>query len=1727
LGDLSPEEQRRQTEALVNTHFRHKFDLETGPLFSLHLIRLSKRRHLLLLNMHHMISDGWSMGVLVGEWKHIYTAVSRGNEPDLPVLPVQYTNYAAWQRQWLTGGDLRYRQTAYWKENLAGAPELLRLPTDFPRPAEASYRGGSLETVLDKETLHRLERFNGEHGVTLFMTLLTVFKVLLYRYSGQRDIVLGSPVAGRTHEQTEDIIGFFANTLALRSRIREDQTWRNLLREVRGTALAAYANQDIPFEIVIEAVNPSRNLSFSPLFQVMFVLQNAPMETLTLPGLEVSFDHREFGNAPRENVKFDLTLTAFETGNGLVCRWDYRADLFRERRIAGMAEHFRLLVEGMLENPVQAVRHTPMVTESEQRRLIQWGTGNKTHVPKTETVVHRFEQQVRRTPEQTAVVSGNRSLTYGALNRKAGRLAGLLREQYDIGPGRLVGICMERSPEMVIGIIAILKAGGAYVPLDPGVPSERLQGMIRDCNPPLILTRSDLTHRLPDTRSPNLCIDRFDPGQRDTVQIGSIPVQPEDPAYVLYTSGSTGAPKGVVVPHRALTNHMLWMIKTFGFTAQDITLQRTPYGFDASVWEFYAPLLTGGRMVMAPPDERRRIDTLLKFISEQGVTMAQMTPSLLQTVLTDKGDTKENTSSPLRCMFCGGEALSPETVALFSDHFPATALYNLYGPTEATIDTTWHRCVPGTDTVPLGTPVDNVRVFILDDNQHPQPIGVPGELCIAGAGLAGGYLNRTDLTDEKFITVDIFGESLRIYRTGDQACWVRNGDNTGTLTFLGRLDNQVKLRGFRIEPGEIEAVLTAHDRVKDAAVLYDSGDSDHSGRLVAYVTPARHQSARQLKTQLTLWMKDRLPEYMIPSGWVFPDTMPLTVNGKIDRAALPGLYPLKEDPVALPQKTALVTETEQLLCALWSQVLGSDISSTRADFFASGGHSLLATRLVSRIRESFSIEMPLRKIFEFPTVAEQARWVDGAGNRQALPDIPTRPEDAPRTLSFAQQRLWFLAQLEGQSATYNMPGAMALEGQLDIPALHRAFTALVERHENLRLCFPEIDGKPAVRIIPVYDPLKVTDLCDLPETDRQQEIDQLTEAHARAPFDLDTGPLLRFRLLRLSDRRQILLVNMHHIIGDGWSTGVLLRDWQRLYNAFAHKAPDAPSDIKLPELSVQYTDYAAWQRTWLTGDLLAGQLAYWQNELAGAPELSGIDTDFPRPPVQRFRGRQMLTTLDSKLTRGIKQLSRQCGVTVFMTLMGAFQVLLARYSGQTDLVLGTPIANRTHHQTENLIGFFVNTLAMRARIQWDHSFTEHLAQVRQTALGAYSHQDLPFEYLVEQLNPSRSAGHHPLFQVMFILQNAPRETFELKGIDLSFMKSEQTTAKFDLALSVEEQTAPDGSRIFSCVWEYDTDLFRPETITRMGCHYRILLAGILRNPDQTLCRLTLISEDEQQQLLAFVSPVQDQIRSARLQPKPRTIVELFEAQAEKTPDNTALFYQGGRLCYRDLNRKANQLARHLKNAGVTPESIVGVCLNPSPEMIIAILGILKAGGAYLPLDPDYPAARLRFMAEDSGMKVVVTLDDTENAPAFQGVRVTDGVNQICLDRDTALIEAYSGRNPESSPTPDSLAYVIYTSGSTGTPKGVMLEHGGLANLAVDQARQFDIREQSRILQFVSLSFDVATLDIAMTLTRGASLHLIPEQVTGEALTRQLRTHKITHVQLPVPVMATLPPAALP
>ncbi|WP_321473485.1 non-ribosomal peptide synthetase [uncultured Paludibaculum sp.] len=1673
-------------EAELTLASRVGFDIGREIPIRAHLYVLGPDDHVLLLLLHHIAGDGWSLGPLTADLARAYAARRRGIEPQLPKLPVQYADYTLWQREAMgeesDPESAVGRQLAFWTTTLQDLPEQLLLPADRPRPAVASYRGDAAPFRIDAELHAVLVKLSRESQASLFMVMQAAVAALLTRLGAGADISIGSPVAGRTDNVLEAAIGFFVNTLVLRTDTSGNPSFRELLSRVRAADLNAYANQDLPFERIVEALNPSRSLSRHPLFQVMLAFQKAPYGTLRMPGLKTTVQRVPLGVS-----EFDLTfrMSDYRLANGapggMEGYLEFSTDLFdratAERIVGGLVR----LLQAVAANPEQRLGGIKVMADEELRNFLKW---NDTRHEVPRALVHElFERQVERTPSATAVVFEGIRLSYAELNQRCNRLARLLLAK-GVRPGDVVAMAAPRSVEMMVALIGILKAGAAYLPVDPEYPPERLSLMLADAEPAAVIATASVASSLPpDTAvlvldAPETVTELSRYGA-ENLTAAERELRSEHPAYVIYTSGSTGQPKGVVVQHTGLVNRLKWMQHEYGLTADDRVLQKTPSSFDVSVWEFFWPLIEGAALVVARPGGHREAGYLVDLIRREGVTTLHFVPSMLQAFLQEPG---VEMCDRLRKVICSGEALPSEVQAEFFRKLNA-GLHNLYGPTEATVDVTYWACrqEDGSSSVPIGRPIWNTRVYVLDESLQPVPVGVAGELYIEGIGLARGYLKRPGLTAERFVANPYGAPGARMYRTGDLAKWRADG----AIEYLGRTDQQIKIRGFRVELGEIEAVLLKDPEVVQAVVVARE-DEPGQKRLVGYVTPVDVDTA-SLRQRLA----QTLPEYMVPAAIVTMEALPLTPNGKLDRKALPApeFRPIEWRAPRTPQ--------EEVLCSLFAETLRLEKVGLDDNFFHLGGHSLLATRLIGRLRVVLDADLSVRDLFEAPTVAELAQKLHTAFTARVRLRRMERPAEIP--LSFAQQRLWFLCRLEGISATYNIPLALRLCGQLDPTALEAAMADVVERHESLRTVLPESTSTPRQHVLPpdAAGP-KLRVVVSSPDS-----LAQDLAVAAGVGFEISREIPLRVHLFVLGPEEHVLLLLLHHIAGDGWSLGPLAVDL-----AAAYAARTRGVHPRFPELPVQYADYALWQREVMGEEndrdsIMGRQLAFWVQTLQGLPDQLDLPSDRTRPAMASYRGGTVPFHIDAALHCALLNLARDTQATLFMVMQAAIAALLTRLGAGTDIPIGSPIAGRTDPALEGLIGFFVNTLVLRTDTSGSPSFRQLIARVREADLNAYANQDVPFERLVEALNPMRSLSRHPLFQVMLAFQNASRGRLNFPGLDVTSEAVETGVAKFDLSFSIADQRTPYGSANgLNGSIEYSADLFERSTVERMTEWLTRLIAGVVADPDRSIDSIDLPGPVERKRLLIEWNATDRAVPQL-------TLPALFEQAVAHHTDAIAVVCGEKRMTFAQLNEKANRLAHALISKNVGPEDLVGLRCARSADAIAAVLGVLKSGAAYLPLDPAYPLERLAFMQEDS--RPALVLDDADVGADMQGT----AANPTDADRNSPLLLSHP-------------AYVIYTSGSTGRPKGVVVTHAGLSSLIASQSERFGVTPAARVLQFASMSFDAAVSELFATLVSGATLVIPTEQkLLGEELFKFIQQQEVTHVTLPPSVLSALPSKPLP
>ena len=1666
LSALADREQQAAAERLRQEDELRPFDLSSGPLLQITVLRLAGDRYQLLVSMHHIVSDGWSMDVARSEIETLYTVFSRGLPSPLPELQIQYADYAQWQQEWLQGEVLE-RQVDYWKQQLSGTPTLLELKTDRASRVLRTQRGTALPVMLSKEVSRSLREFSRREGATLFMTLMAAFQALLQRYAGQNDIIVGTPIAGRIRSELEPMIGFFVNTVALRTNFDENPSFRRLLKQVREAALGAHAHQEVPFEKLVEELRPERVPGRNPLCQVIFALQNAGQPTVVTASM------------PRAGMKFDLELYLWDTPNGVSGSFIYRTDLYEQPFIERLVNRFQRLIEQVVTRPDAELSTLSLLGEKEYRQVIEEWNDTTSDFPASACIHEVFEQEVEQHPDAVAVEFEDQNLSYRELNRRANMLAHRLREN-GVGPEVFVGVMVERSTELIVSLLAVCKAGGVYVPINLSDPSSRIRLLLKDAGISTVVTSNEIARRMTDLDVTTVCVDDLGSTSREHAENLPRAATADNLAYLMYTSGSTGTPKGVSITHR----NVLRLVKNTNYAdldADEVILQFAPISFDASTFEIWGALLNGGRLAVFPPF-MPSLAELSEFITSRGITTAWFTSGLFNQLV----EADVQSLSSLRQILAGGEALSPAHVNKALGQLNGCRLINGYGPTETTTFACCYHIQPngGRSSIPIGRPISNTSAYVL---QGMQPVGVGerGELFIGGDGVGRGYHNRPDLTADRFAPDPYGRPGARLYRTGDVVRYL----NEGLIEFLGRVDSQVKLSGFRIELGEIEAVLSQHPAVSTALVqMRETGSGDKT--LVAYIVP--NGGAPASNEDLKNYLQERLPGYMVPGMWITLETLPLTRTGKIDRLALPDPIVVRDaDFEFAPPRTQL----EEVLASIWERVMGLERVGRNANFFALGGHSLLATRIIARIRESFQVELPVRALFEAPTLAQLSEHIEAAmrtGDSLVAPPLVRRSATEPLPLSFAQQRLWFLDQLMPGTSIYNIPMGLRLTGKINVAALEQSFNEAIRRHESLRTNFIEVNGNPVQVIAPARKvQLPVVDLVSFSEPEREAIVQRLASAEGQRPFDLASDPLLRGTLLRVAEHEYVLLVVMHHIISDGWTMHVLSRELRQCSQAFAEGKPSL-----LPDLTIQYADYARWQRLWLQGEALEVELSYWRTQLKDSPPLLNLPTDYPRPSVSSYKGEALLFELPAELTQPLKQLSNATRTTLFMTLLASFQMLLSRYSGQDDIVVGTPVAGRRWVETEDLIGFFVNTLVIRTRLSNNPTIREVLGRVREVVLESQTHQDLPFEKLVEELHPERTLSHGPLFQVMFGLENtgdapAATQTDELGATDVEVKHGAE---KNDLTLLVSEQNG----RLF-CRLSYSTALFKESTIKRLRSHWQNLLHAMVADPEQLLRDVQLLGAEEQRQMLQDWNATQSEF------PESECVFELFAQQAERTPDAIAVSFENERVTYAELDRRANQLAHYLRKHEVANETRVAIFFERSVEMIVALMGVLKAGGAYMPLETKHPKARVQYMLEDAQARVILTQQKLVTRLPENSATV------IPLDADWQQIAAEPDYAPKSTLVPENLAYVIYTSGSTGTARGVMVQHRSLVNLAATLWAVI-YRDRStplRVSVNAPLMFDSSVKQLVQLL-HGHELAIIPEEIRteGQELLAYLKQEQI-------------------
>jgi amino acid adenylation domain-containing protein len=1706
LSWLSSEEQSLEARKLADEEAKRPFDLRTDLLIRATLLKLNDNEHVFLLTMHHIISDGWSVSVFAREFNALYNAFLKGEPNPLHPLQIQYADFAQWQREWLQGERLA-SQLVYWKQQLNGQLPQLEALLDKPRPPIHTYHDGQAKIQLPSTLSHALNRLSQEENTTLFITLLAAFKVLLSRHTGIEDVIIGSPIAGRNQVEIEDLIGFFLNTLVFRTDLSGNPTFRNLIDRVKKVATDAYSHQDIPFENLLIELRPDRDLSRTPLFQVFFNMLNFENKIEQSLGLST-----ELLEATEISSKFDLTVYLIEKHDGIYLTAVYNSDLFTHEKIFGLISQYKFLLAQIVEDPDKKLADYSLVTL--EARSILPNPVLQLDATWQGAIHSRFSKNALSFPNQVALVGQSQTWTYQELEQCTNQLAHFLRKR-GLESHDLVAVYGHRSPALVWAVLGILKAGGAFLILDPAYPAKRQLNYLKTANPKGFI-QLNAAGELPSevdewvSKSIETCrisLPKEHPSKDNELLINfpttnpDLPISPDDTAYITFTSGSTGKPKGVVGTHRPLSHFFHWHTQTFGFHESDRFSMLSGLAHDPLLRDIFTPLWLGATLLIPDPEKMLAPGYLLSWMKDQPISVTHLTPAIEQLIIDTASDAEEVKLESLRYAFFGGETLTQQHIHALKQIAPSVACVNFYGATEtpqamaySVIDALPngvhiepHRVK---EIIPLGKGIDDVQILVLTNSGQLAGISEVGEIYIRTPYLSQGYLNDLSLTEQCFLK-NPFTEnpSDRMYKTGDWGRYLP----TGEVEFLGRNDDQVKIRGLRIELGEIESALRNHPAVKQAVVIaWQTQVTDK--RLVAYIVPNAVQfpNSHELKG----YLQQYLPSYMIPAHFILVDAVPLTPNGKVDRRALP-----EPDPQAIRETVFIAPQTQlqELLAGIWADVLHLNTVGVQDNFFELGGHSLLATQIISRIRRMLHVDMPLRTLFESPTVAAMAVAIDAMQKNAGFEIPPLKPYiiEKPPRLSFSQERMWFIHQMAPESAAYNMSSSIHVSGEFDTAIVEQVFNTIIERHAILRTTFDIVEDAP-VQIIAAARPITVPviDLQSLNSVEQDTKVQELIQTNAAEPFDLVNGPLLRILIMKIGEQEHILFSSMHHIVSDQWSGGVLMREFAGIYNAFCTNTA-----MSLADLPVQYADYSLWQREWLKGDLLNAKFAYWKKQLAGLSVLD-LNTDHPRPAVQTYNGAIEKLPLSASTIDAVRTLCRQEQLTPFMFFLGIFKILLLRYTGQQDVAVGSPIANRNWFEIEPLIGTFVNTVILRTQSMENPTFREFLSQIRDTSLDAFQHQDFPFEKLIEELQPVRDTSHSPLVQVLFNVQNAPVTLPSLyKDPVLTPLWPETRDAQFDLTLSVTTDIVP------NMVLTYNTDLFKKDTIVRMLGHLETLFQDALTDPNKRILDLQMLTRAERERQLV------DWNNTWLNYPQSLCVHQLVEIQAEKTPNAIAVQFNGKQVTYNQLNLSANQLAHYLRELGVTTETPVGLSMERSAEMVIGLLAILKAGGTYIPLDPLFPRDRLEYMLENSETNILLTHQQLQSKPAYQPLK-KDGLKVVNIDSDYQVISQQSTENLSPNIEPHNLAYIIFTSGSTGKPKGVQIPHRAVVNFLISMKEKPGLSANDKLLSVTTLSFDIAVLEVFLPLTTGACVVVAPGEdvYDGVALMQHISRDGITVMQ---------------
>ena len=1652
-------------EEFKRKDMERRFDLTKDILMRISVLQTGKEAYKVLWSYHHILMDGWCLGIITKEFFSIYQAL-KGNKPLSLGTVYPYSNYI----RWLEKQD-KEEASLYWKEYLEGYERQAVLPKQRSMAEKDGYKLEEVSFMIDERLTKGLEAVAERNQVTLNTLFQTIWGILLQRYNNVEDVVFGSVVSGRPHEvaDIENMVGLFINTIPVRIKCNKTQSFSGLAKQIQESAFLSQKYNFFP----LYEIQSNTGLKQGLVNHIM-AFENYPVEKefenidgkqgvkFSINGIEV-----------HEQSNYNLNIIIIP-GNEIRVRFNfngYEYDRFFIKEIEG---HFKKTVQEIVKNPDVLVQDADILTEEEKRQILFDFNNSIVEYQKDKTVQELFEEQVEKTPDNIAVVFESEQLTYRELNEKSNRLARILRKK-GVKPDSMIGLIAERSIEMITGIFGIIKAGGAYLPIDPGYPEERIKYMLEDSKTNILLKYHSIANKAA-FEGEIIDLDDDMPDKEDASNLSN-ENKANDLVYVIYTSGTTGKPNGVMIEHKNVINLITGLVKSV-YGRYDVFMNIAlvaPYIFDASVQQIFASLLLGHKLFIVPEKARMDGKSLLQYYIKNSIDISDGTPTHLRIISDNISSIKKDMG--IKHFIIGGEALPGKVVEELSNKFNGDMpdITNVYGPTECCVDSTAYLIKYG-DTyeravIPIGTPLANERIYILGENSKIVPIGVTGEIHIAGKGVGRGYLNNPDLTVKRFVP-DPFTFGEKMYRTGDLARWLPDGN----IEFMGRMDHQVKIRGHRIELGEIESQLLRHGLIKEAIVITRE-DANGDKNLYAYIVSDEELTISELREYLS----KELPEYMIPSYFIQIEKIPLTQNGKVDRKALP--EPGWSMNTGM-EYTAPRNEIEEKLACIWREVLKLEEVGINDNFFELGGHSLRAMSLVSKIHKMMNVEVPLGEVFNHQTIKELGEYIKGMG-KNIYSSIVRIEEREYYPVSSAQKRLFIINQIEDENTAYNVPAAMMIEGKLDKGRFEEVFKQLIERHETLRTSFKLVNGEP-VQIVHKSVDFEIN--CIQSE---ECNIKEIIGEFIR-PFDLRKAPLLRLSLISLSDYRHILLYDMHHIISDGTSMGILIWEFVDLYEG-----------KKLPELRIQYKDFSAWQNGLFDTGVIKKQEEYWLNIFSGEIPVLDMPTDYPRPSIQSFEGDSISFKVDKEMAERLIMLASETGTTLYMVLLAAYNILLSKYSGQEDIIVGSPVAGRQHADLENVIGMFVNTLAMRNYPEHHKKFKEFLEELKENSLKAYENQEYQFEELVDNLVIVRDLSRNPLFDTMFALQNMDNRATGITELKFTPYEYENRIAKFDLSLTAVEERDGIGINI-----EYSTKLFKKETIERMAGHFVNILGQTVENPDIMLSEIDILTEVEKRKILYEFNDTKAEY------PRNKTIHKLFEEQVEKMPDNMALVFAGEQLTYGKLNEKSNQLARVLREKGVKPDSIVGITAERSIETITGMLGILKAGGAYLPINPKYPEERKKYMLEDSGADILLTQHGLLDKAGFKG--------EVISLTDEGLFSAEDRANLEQVNKAQDLAYIMYTSGTTGKPKGTMIEHRNVVRL-VKNTNYIKLDKEDRILQTGAIVFDACTFEIWGALLNGSGLYLVEDDVifNAEKMGESLSKYKITTLWLTTPLFYQL------